>query len=148
MRTFIALGSNQGDRLRYLREAKDSLPDVVAVSPVYETEPMGGPGDQPPYLNCVVQLETDLTPRQLLGIAHRLESAFGRVRTERWGPRTIDIDILLVGDLTVNEPDLQVPHPRMYERRFVLQPLGDLAPELIPEGIERLGGRVRLAGTI
>ena len=148
MRTFIALGSNLGDRWRYLREAKDSLPDVVAASPVYETDPMGGPGSQPPYLNCVVELATDLSPRRLLGIAHRLESAADRVRIERWGPRTLDVDILLVGDLRVDEPDLQVPHPRMWERRFVLEPLYDLAPELVPEGWDRLGGRVQQVGTL
>ena len=148
VRTFIGLGSNLGDRWRYLREAKESLPDVVAVSPVYETDPMGTPGSQPPYLNCVVELDTDLAPRRLLGIAHRLESAADRVRTERWGPRTLDVDILLVGELRVDEPDLQIPHPRMWERRFVLEPLRDLAPDLVPDGLDRLGGRVRKAGTI
>lgn len=148
MRTFIALGSNMGDRWRFLREAKESLPDVVAVSAVYETEPIGGSRTQGAYLNCVVELDTQLTPRRLLGIAHRLESAADRVRTERWGPRTLDVDILLVGDLRVDEPDLQVPHPRMWERRFVLEPLHDLAPELVPEGWDRLGGRVQRVGTL
>ena len=151
MRAFVALGSNLGDRWHYLREAVHSLPGVVATSPVYETAPDGGPGGQGDYLNCVVELQLpdDVTPRQLLGICHRLESAAHRVRTEqRWGPRTLDVDILLMGDVVVNEPDLQVPHPRMRERRFVLQPLRDLAPELVPEDLERLGGRVRLAGTL
>jgi len=161
VRAFVALGSNLGDRWSYLREAVQSLPGVVATSPVYETAPDGGPGwrsstqgdvrGQGDYLNCVVELDlpADVTPRQLLGICHRLESAAHRVRTEkRWGPRTLDVDILLMGDVVVNEPDLQVPHPRMRERRFVLQPLRDLAPELVPEDLERLGGRVRLAGTL
>ncbi|MBW3557499.1 MAG: 2-amino-4-hydroxy-6-hydroxymethyldihydropteridine diphosphokinase [Actinobacteria bacterium] len=148
MRVFLGLGSNLGDRWRYLREAVHSLPDVVRVSPVYESEPVGGPGGQGPYLNCVVELETDLPPRQLLGICHRLESAADRVRAHHWGPRTLDIDILMVGELVVDDPDLKVPHPRMRERAFVLQPLRDVAPELVPEDLDRLGGRVRLAGTI
>lgn len=147
MRAFVALGSNMGDRWRYLREAVHSLPDVVAVSKIYETDPVGG-GKQGSYLNAVVELDTELTPRQLLGIAHRLESAAGRVRLERWGPRTLDVDILLVGDLKVDEPDLQIPHPRMWERRFVLQPLGDLAPELVTVDLGRLGGRVVEVGTL
>ncbi len=148
MRVFLGLGSNLGDRRGYLRDAVASLPDVVAVSPVYESDPVGGPGGQDPYLNCVVELDTELPPRQLLGICHRLESAANRVRAERWGPRTLDIDILVMGELVVDDADLQVPHPRMRDRPFVLQPLRDLAPELVPEDLDRLGGRVRAAGTI
>lgn len=148
MRTFLGLGSNLGDRWLHLRQAVASLPGLVAVSPVYETDPEGGPPGQPQYLNLVAELDTDLPPRQLLGICHRLESAANRVRTERWAARTLDVDILLMGDLRVDEPDLQIPHPRMWERRFVLQPLADLAPELLPEGWDRVGGRVRLAGTL
>ena len=147
-RVFLGLGSNVGDRWRLLREAVASLPDVVAVSPVYETDPIGGPSGQGPYLNCVVQLATALAPRQLLGICHRLETAADRVRHERWGPRTLDIDILLVDGVTLSDPDLEIPHPRMRERRFVLEPLRDLAPELVPEDLERLGRGVRRAGTI
>jgi 2-amino-4-hydroxy-6-hydroxymethyldihydropteridine diphosphokinase len=147
-RVFLGLGSNLGDRWKHLRDAVASLPDVVAVSKVYETDPGGGPGGQSAYLNCVVELETDLPPRQLLGICHRLESAADRVRTERWGPRTLDVDILLVGDLRVSDPDLQIPHPRLRERRFVLEPLRDLAPELVTEDLERLGRGVRSVGTI
>lgn len=141
-RAFLALGSNLGDRWGYLREAVTGIPDVVAVSPVYETGPVGGP-DQGPYLNAVVELDTDLTPRQLLDLCGRLERAANRVRTRRWGPRTLDVDVLLVGDETVDEPDLQVPHPRMWKRAFVLVPLADLAPDLVPdppadEGVRRL----------
>ena len=147
-RVFLGLGSNVGDRWRFLREAVASLPDVVAVSPVYETDPIGGPGGQGPYLNCVVELSTTLPPRQLLGICHRLETAADRVRHERWGPRTLDIDILVVEGFTLDDPDLEIPHPRMRERRFVLEPLRDLAPELVPEDLERLGRGVRRAGTI
>ncbi len=127
MRAYLGLGSNVGDRRAHLRAAVAALPDVVAVSPVYETEPMGGPLGQPPYLNVVVALDTDLSPRQLLEVGRRLEEAAGRVRTEPGGPRTLDVDVLLVGDLTVQDDDLVVPHPRMWERRFVLAPLADLA---------------------
>ena len=147
-RVFLGLGSNVGDRWRFLREAVASLPDVVAVSPVYETDPVGGPSGQGPYLNCVVELSTSLPPRQLLGICHRLETAADRVRHERWGPRTLDIDILVVDGVTMADPDLEIPHPRMRERRFVLEPLRDLAPELVTEDLERLGRGVRQAGTI
>ena len=132
-RAFLSLGSNLGDRRRLLGEAIATLgSSVMAVSSVYETEPVGGP-DQAPFLNVVVELATDLSPRELLAVCHRLESAAGRVRTERWGPRTLDVDIVWIDGTTVDEPDLQVPHPRMGERRFVLAPLAELAPELVSE---------------
>src|SRR5947208_12275683 len=115
MRAFLGLGSNLGHRRRQLRNAVAALPDVVAVSPVYETSPVGGPPGQGPYLNLVVELETQLGPRQLLELAHRLEEAAARERNERWGPRTLDVDVLLVDDLSLHEPDLVVPHPRMWE---------------------------------
>jgi 2-amino-4-hydroxy-6-hydroxymethyldihydropteridine diphosphokinase len=132
VRAFLGLGANLGDREEALRTAVAAVPDLVAVSPVYETDPVGGP-EQGAYLNAVVELETALTPRQLLEVCRSLESAAGRVRAERWGPRTLDVDVLLVGDLVVDEPDLVVPHPRMWARRFVLAPLADLAPELVPD---------------
>ena len=103
---------------------------MVAVSPVYETEPVGGP-DQGRFLNLVVQLDTDLGPRALLAVCHRLESAAQRVRTQRWGPRTLDVDIIWIDGVEVHEPDLEIPHPRWSERTFVLQPLQVLAPELV-----------------
>ena len=110
---------------------------------------MGGPPDQGPYLNAVVELETESSPRKLLELARGLEAAAGRERRERWGPRTLDVDVLLVGDLTVDEADLVVPHPRLWERRFVVAPLADLAPELAPEGWEdRLAGIVAVAGNL
>ena len=144
MRAFLGLGSNLGDRLGHLRRAVASLPDVVAVSPVYETDPVGGPEGQGPYLNAVVELDTELAPRRLLQLAGRLEAEAGRVRAERFGPRTLDVDVLLVGDLVVDEEDLVVPHPRLWERRFVLVPLADLAPELVPhEAWRAAGGEVR-----
>lgn len=145
----MGLGSNMGDRRSALRRAVSSLPGVVAVSPVYETEPVGGPPGQEPYLNLVVELDTDRSPRQLLELGARLEAAEGRERGERFGPRTLDVDVLLAGDEKVEEPDLVVPHPRMWERRFVLAPLADLAPELVPEGWEeRVHGEVRKLGRL
>ena len=146
-RAFLGLGSNLGDRWANLRAAVDALPDVVAVSPVYETDPVGGPDAQGPYLNCVVMLITDRTPRQLLSVCRELETAAGRVRGERWGPRTLDVDVLLVGDAVVDDPDLQVPHPRMWERPFVLVPLADVAPDLVrtPPNAD---GAVRPAGRL
>jgi len=135
-RVLLGLGSNLGDRRRLLKDALDSLPHVTKVSGVYETDPIGGPAEQDKYLNLVVAIETESTARQLLGMCHRLESAAGRVRGERWGPRPLDIDILWIDGETVDEPDLQVPHPRMWDRRFVLVPLADVAPELLPDAWE------------
>ena len=144
------MGSNLGDSRRLLRDAVNALGDrVVAVSPVYETEPVGGPPGQQDYLNIVVELDTDQTPRQLLGLCRRLEAAAGRVRGERWGPRTLDVDVLLVGELRVDEPDLVVPHPRMHERRFVMAPLADVASELVPpDWQDRVAGSVRRVGKL
>jgi 2-amino-4-hydroxy-6-hydroxymethyldihydropteridine diphosphokinase len=135
-RVLLGLGSNLGDRRRLLKDAVDSLPGVSKVSGLYETDPVGGPAGQQKYLNLVVAIDSDATARQLLGMCHRLESAAGRVRGERWGPRQLDIDILWIDGEKVDEPDLQVPHPRMWQRRFVLVPLADVAPELLPEGWE------------
>lgn len=133
MRAFLGMGSNLGDRWAYLRDAVDSLADVVAVSSVYETDPVGGPADQDAYLNLVVELDTELTARQLMSVGQRLQAAAERVQAERWGPRTLDVDVLWIDGVTVDEPDLQVPHPRMFERRFVLAALAELAPELVTE---------------
>ena len=131
-RALLALGSNLGDRWANLCDAVAGLPDVVAVSEVYETAPVGGP-DQGPYLNCVVRLETELDARALLGAAREREQAAARRRGVRWGPRTLDVDVLWVDGQTVHEPDLEVPHPRMFERAFVLVPLRDVAPDLVGE---------------
>jgi 2-amino-4-hydroxy-6-hydroxymethyldihydropteridine diphosphokinase len=132
-RAYLGIGSNLGDRMAHLQGAIDALAaagglDVVAVSPVYETVPVGGPL-QPDFLNAVVAVDSALPARALLELAHRIEAAADRVRTVRWGPRTLDVDILLVGDERIDEPDLVVPHPRMAERAFVVVPLADLAPE-------------------
>ncbi len=151
-RAFLGLGSNLGDRAANLRRGLAQLRaegDVVAVSPLYETEPVGGPDDQDAYLNVVVELATMDTPRQLLRRCQALEEAAHRVRTVRFGPRTLDADVLLVGDLVVDEPDLIVPHPRMWERRFVLQPLSDLAPDLVPPArLIASGGEVTRVGSL
>lgn len=134
-RAFLGLGANLGDRADALQRAVSSLSvapgvRVVAVSPVYETDPVGGP-EQPDFLNAVVELETELSARDLLELAQRLEGDARRIRRQRWGPRTLDVDVLLVGSDEVDEPDLVVPHPRMWDRPFVTVPLGDLAPDLV-----------------
>ncbi len=146
----LGLGSNLGDRRRYLRDAVDQLgDDVVGVSPVYETAPMGGPADQQPYLNLVVELATDRTAHELLSLCHRLETAAERVRSIRWGPRTLDVDVLWIDGVEIAEPDLQVPHTRMAERRFVMAPLRDVAPDLVPEHWQdRATGQVTLVGEL
>ena len=131
---FVGIGSNLGDRETNLRRAIELLSaeegiDVVGVSEIRETEPVG-PVEQGPFLNGAVQLETSLPPGELLVRLLAVESRLGRVRTERWGPRTIDLDLLLYGDGRIDEPGLSVPHPRLHERRFVLEPLTDLDPGL------------------
>lgn len=151
-RAFLGLGSNLGDRWAALRGGVDALPDVVAVSSVYETDPIGGPAGQGPYLNAVAELATQRTARQLLEASAAAEAAAGRVRTVRWGPRTLDVDVLWVDGVTVDEPDLVVPHPRLWERAFVLVPLAELAPDLAtPERLARVAADVpalRLAGRL
>jgi 2-amino-4-hydroxy-6-hydroxymethyldihydropteridine diphosphokinase len=148
-RAFLGLGSNLGDRREHLRAAVKALPDVVAVSPLYETAPVGGPGGQGPYLNLVVQLDTVRSARELLEECRAREAAAGRVRTERWGPRTLDVDVLWVDGETVDEPDLTVPHPRMFERAFVLMPLRDLAPDLVPRDfVDPAEDEVRKVGVL
>jgi 2-amino-4-hydroxy-6-hydroxymethyldihydropteridine diphosphokinase len=148
-RAFLGLGSNLGDRDRHLRDAIETLRGhgLAAVSPVYETAPVGGP-EQGPFLNLVVELETDAGARELLELCQELEATARRVRDERWGPRTLDVDLLWIDGVTVDQPDLVVPHPRMWERRFVLAPLRDLAPDLVDAkavaqatgDVDRLGG--------
>ena len=133
---YVALGSNLGDRLQNLRFGVRNLAGVTAISGVYETEPVGGP-EQGAYLNLVAQIETDEHPFELLETCLAIEAGAGRERTVRWGARTLDLDVLLWGDATIESEQLTVPHPRMWERRFVLQPLSDLAPELLPDDWDR-----------
>ncbi len=132
-RALVALGSNLGDRMAYLAGAVAAIGEVEAVSDVYETKPVGGP-EQGPYLNMVIRLWTAASPRELLTRCLDSEVAAGRVRMERWGPRTLDADVLWIDGEQVRVPDLTVPHPRMYERDFVLVPLADVAPDLLPPG--------------
>lgn len=147
-RAFLGMGSNLGDRAAQLRAAVAALADVVAVSPVYETDAVGGPA-QGAFLNLVVEVDGDLDARGLLEECRRLEATAARVRLERWGPRTLDVDVLWVEGQQVDEPDLQVPHPRMGERRFVLAPLADLAPELVdPDVLAGAEGEVRRLGSL
>ena len=139
-RAYVGLGANLGDRERTLRIAVERLDDVDgirvhAVSSLTETEPVGVV-EQPHFLNGVVALDTELPPRALLEAMLEVERELGRVRDgERWGPRTVDLDLLVYGDLVIDEPGLRVPHPRLQERRFALEPLAQLAPDLVIPGL-------------
>ena len=132
-RIVLALGSNLGDRLETLQGAVDALfdapgVDFVAVSPVYETAPVGGP-PQPDYLNAVIVVDTELSGQTILDRAHGIEEVFGRVREQAWGPRTLDVDVIVCGDETSDDPALTLPHPRAHERAFVLAPWHDVDPD-------------------
>ena len=128
-RAYVGVGANLGDREATIRAALDALPGVVGVSELRETDPVGVV-DQPPFLNGAVALETELGARELLERLLEIERELGRERRERWGPRTIDLDLLLYGAETIDEPGLTVPHPRLHERRFALEPLLELDPGL------------------
>ncbi len=148
---FLALGSNVGDRMANLRQAIQLLSatpgiSVERVAGLYETEPVGV-RDQPWFLNTAIQVSTRLSPREVLAAAKAVEAAVGRTATYRWGPREIDVDVLLYDDLAMSDQDLTIPHPRMTERLFVLLPLRDLMPRWCDAGgtgidalIERLSG--------
>jgi 2-amino-4-hydroxy-6-hydroxymethyldihydropteridine diphosphokinase len=131
-RAYLAIGSNLGDRHAYLQLAVDELAArddiaVAGVSRVYETAPVGGP-PQDAYLNAVVGIDTALEPHALLHVCHEIEQRARRERAERWGPRTLDVDVLLVDNYRIDDAELTLPHPRMWERGFVLAPLRDVAP--------------------
>ena len=156
-RVFVGLGSNLGDRLGYLRAALDGLDahglSTVAVSSVYETDPVGPP--QPVYLNAVAEVATTRSPADVLAVLKGIEAEIGREHTERWGPREIDLDLLLYGDQTIDEPGLSVPHPELTKRSFVLVPLLEIAPDLdLPSGepvsafCERNPAGIRPAGRL
>jgi 2-amino-4-hydroxy-6-hydroxymethyldihydropteridine diphosphokinase len=133
IRVVIALGSNLGDRYTYLTHGVESLRAAltnVRVSSFIETDPVGVFG-QPPFLNGVVIAETTLTARALLDLLLEIEHRLGRLRPFERAPRTLDLDLIVYGDRVIQEPDLQVPHPRFRERRFVLEPLAELAPDLV-----------------
>jgi 2-amino-4-hydroxy-6-hydroxymethyldihydropteridine diphosphokinase len=136
-RAYVGVGANLGDRRATIDAAIGMLPGVVAVSTLRETEPFGVVG-QPPYLNGAVALDTGSSARDLLDALLAVEAALGRERRERWGPRTIDLDLLVFGDAEIDEPGLTVPHPRLHERRFALEPLSELEPGLVIPGRGRV----------
>jgi 2-amino-4-hydroxy-6-hydroxymethyldihydropteridine diphosphokinase len=132
---YLGLGSNLGNRMAFLRSGRDSLVDrfdiaLIRAAGVYETEAVGGPPENPLFLNTVLQIETSLEPHQLLAACLSIEDEFGRTRPARWAPRTLDIDILFYADRVICEEDLIIPHPRLQERSFVLAPLREIAPDL------------------
>ena len=145
MRVALGLGSNVGDRRAHLESALHGLRarmEVLAVSRFVATEPVAGP-PQGGFLNAAALVETELRPRALLELSHQLEDAAGRQRGVRWGPRTLDIDLLLYGDEVVDESDLVIPHPCLHERRFVLDPLAEIAPDWIVPRLNRTVGELR-----
>ena len=151
-RAYLGLGSNLGDRRALLRQAIEALDwgdvSVVERSRVYETTPVGGPDGQPDFLNQVIGVETSLDAHALWERCSAVEASLGRSRDHeaRWGPRAIDIDVLTFGDLVVAEPDLEIPHPRMAERAFVLVPLAEIAPDLEIAGLGTAGDLARGLG--
>jgi 2-amino-4-hydroxy-6-hydroxymethyldihydropteridine diphosphokinase len=147
----LALGSNLGDRLANLQGGVDALCagpglDQVAVSPVYETAPVGGPA-QPEYLNAVLVAATSLPARGILDRARAAEAAAGRVRGERWGARTLDVDVIVYGNQASADPELTLPHPRAHERAFVLAPWHDVDPDAVIPGWGRVTDLLAAAGT-
>jgi 2-amino-4-hydroxy-6-hydroxymethyldihydropteridine diphosphokinase len=136
-RAYVGVGANLGDRAATIEAAVAALPAVVAVSELRETDPVGVV-DQPRFLNGAAALDTTLSARELLDVLLAIERDLGRERRVRWGPRTIDLDLLLYGGETIEEPGLTVPHPRLHERRFALEPLLDLDPELAIPGRGRV----------
>lgn len=151
---YLGLGGNLGDRRRYLSDAVLALNSsagirVEKLSSVFETAPMGIV-DQPRFYNLVVQVTTTLPPDELLRRCLQIEKGLGRVRAERWGPRTIDLDLLWFEGVTLHEPELTLPHPRMKERAFVLVPLAEIAPMLLLDGVpvEKLANQLDSSGLI
>lgn len=134
-RAYIALGANLGDRRRNIESAIQLLRQtaglrVVQVAPLLETDPVGGPDDSPRFFNSAAEVETDLSPEQLLDHLLAIERQLGRQRREKWGPRLIDLDLLLYDQLILQTPGLTIPHPLMHQRRFVLEPLARIAPQV------------------
>jgi len=148
-RVVLALGSNIGDSLGHLRAAVVALKDagvrLTALSPVYETAPIGGP-DQANYLNAVVLGSTDMSPRDLLAVCQRIEADRDRIRDVRWGPRTLDIDVISIDDLQSDDPQLTLPHPRATQRAFVCVPWLDVDPHAMVPGIGALADVVVVLG--
>lgn len=155
-RVYLGIGSNLGDRLAHLQLAVDILVTipgitVAAVSPVYETDPVGGPV-QDDFLNAVIAIDTTLDPNGVLLVAQAAERSARRVREEHWGPRTLDVDVLLFEGVQLNDPELMIPHPLMYDRAFVLAPLHDLDPTVVEmpaagwAGVHRADVALTIAG--
>ena len=139
---YVGLGSNLGRRKKNIAAALNALEstrnvEVVKVSSLYETAPEGGPDDQPPYINAVAHIETTLSPERILAVCQHIEDSLGRKRTIRWGPRTIDLDLLSYDQEIRAEPELTLPHPMMHERQFVMRPLVEVAPDLIHPVLDR-----------
>jgi 2-amino-4-hydroxy-6-hydroxymethyldihydropteridine diphosphokinase len=170
VRAYLSLGSNLGDRLTHLRQAVQALGEagrrhvagdraavvVSRVSPVYETDPIGPDGlvrvDQPPFLNAVIEVTVSITPLELRWLTAGIEVALGRTGRGTYEPRTVDIDLLLVGDVVMERPELTLPHPRMWQRGFVMRPLNDLLPGVfdpwVGDGVERYAGADALQGSV
>jgi len=158
MKAGVGIGSNLGDRLEHLRQARDFLRSIseggwLLAAPVYETKPVDCAPGTPAFLNTVVEIESSLPPQALLEQLLRFEASHGRPNVhEKNAPRTVDLDLLYCGDATLNEPKLTLPHPRLHRRRFVLQPLADIRPEMVLPGLNRtpaqlldsLGGAQRI----
>ncbi len=156
-KTYISVGSNIGNRLENCRKAVSAVAEiarVTAVSSVYETEPVG-PKDQPDFINCAVEIETDFPPRKLLAELLSIEDSLGRVRKERWRERAVDLDIIFYGSLVMHSDDLTIPHPRAHLRRFVLKPLAEIDPAFVhpvfgasvSELLEKVEGMERVVKT-
>ena len=140
-RAFIGAGANLGEPVRQIRQAQDALqksPGIkfLGASSFYRTQPVG-PVEQPPFINAVVALECSVSPRELLALLLEIEQNMGRVRKERWGPRVIDLDLLFYGEEIIKEQGLEVPHPRLHERRFVLVPLAEIASGFVHPVIKK-----------
>jgi 2-amino-4-hydroxy-6-hydroxymethyldihydropteridine diphosphokinase len=139
---YVAVGANLGDRRANIERAVQILNEtdgveVTRVSSLLENQAVGGPPGAPDFLNGAIELRTTLSPRDLLDRLLNIEQALGRQRREKWGPRTIDLDLLLYGDDVIDQPHLHVPHPRLHERRFVLQPLAEIAPDVVHPTIRK-----------
>ena len=140
-RAFIGAGANLGEPVRQIRQAQDALqksPGIkfLGASSLYRTQPVG-PVEQPPFINAVFSLEPEIGPQELLSLLLEIEQKMGRVRKERWGPRVIDLDLLFFGGEIIKEQGLEVPHPRLHERRFVLAPLVEIAPGFVHPVIKK-----------